>query len=72
MNRNQAAGIQLERINIEIKNLLPNSLLTSPIFDLDGEDLKQENGLQPLKPVIEIFLTTYLRLTPNEKCQQRV
>jgi len=44
VNRNQAAGIQLERINIEIKNLLPNSLLTSPIFDLDGEDLKQENN----------------------------
>jgi len=44
VSRNQATGIQLERLNIEIKNLLPNSLLTSPIFDLDGEDIKQENN----------------------------
>jgi len=44
VTRNQATGIQLERLNLEIKNLLPNSLLTSPIFDLDGEDIKQENN----------------------------
>ena len=44
VTRNQEAGIQLERLNIDIKNLLPNSLLTSPIFDLDGEDIKQENN----------------------------
>ncbi|EDN72865.1 hypothetical protein BGS_0895 [Beggiatoa sp. SS] len=46
VKRNQSAGIQLERINIEIKNLLPNSLLTSPLFDLDFDDIKQENNEQ--------------------------
>lgn len=44
VTRNKVAGIQLERINIEIKNLLPNTLLTSPIFDLDGEDIKSEHN----------------------------
>jgi predicted ATP-dependent endonuclease of OLD family len=44
VKRNQAAGIQLERINIEIKNLLPNSLLTSPLFDLDFDDIKPEHN----------------------------
>ncbi|OAD21889.1 ATPase, partial [Candidatus Thiomargarita nelsonii] len=44
VTRNKTAGIQLERINIEIQNLLPNSILTSPIFDLDGEEITQENN----------------------------
>ena len=44
VNRNKAAGIQIERIDIDIKNLLPNSLLTSPIFDLEGKDIMQENN----------------------------
>jgi predicted ATP-binding protein involved in virulence len=42
VTRNKAAGIQLEQIQIDIKNLLPNSLLTSPLFDLDGADIKPE------------------------------
>ncbi len=44
VTRNKADGIQLERLNIEIQNLLPNSILTSPIFDLDGEEITQENN----------------------------
>lgn len=44
VKRNKATGIKLERIDIEIKNLLPNSILTSPIFDLEGEEIMQENN----------------------------
>ncbi len=44
VTRDKVAGIQLEQIQIDIKNLLPNSLLTSPLFDLDGVDIKQENN----------------------------
>jgi hypothetical protein len=46
VTRNKADGIQLERLNIEIQNLLPNSILTSPIFDLEGEEIIQENNQQ--------------------------
>lgn len=34
VNRNKDEGIQIERLEVEVKNLLPNSLLTSSIFDL--------------------------------------
>ncbi|RKZ61207.1 MAG: hypothetical protein DRR08_09275 [Candidatus Parabeggiatoa sp. nov. 2] len=44
VNRSQEQGITVERINIDISNLLPNSLLTSPLFDLDGKDIKSENN----------------------------
>jgi AAA15 family ATPase/GTPase len=44
VTRNKSAGIQLEQLNIDIKNLLPNSLLTSPLFDLEGADIKPENN----------------------------
>jgi len=44
VSRSQEQGITIERININISNLLPNSLLTSPLFDLEGKDIKQENN----------------------------
>ncbi len=36
VTRNKVEGIKAEKINIEIKNLTPNLLLTSPIFDMDS------------------------------------
>jgi len=44
VNRSQEQGITIARINIDISNLLPNSLLTSPLFDLEGKDIKPENN----------------------------
>ncbi|QDK80967.1 AAA family ATPase [Spirosoma sp. KCTC 42546] len=35
LDRSKAKGITVERIDIDIANLLPNSILTSPIFDMD-------------------------------------
>ncbi|MCK5716837.1 MAG: AAA family ATPase, partial [Thiomargarita sp.] len=42
VTRTQETGIQLEKLHIDIKNLLPNSILTSPIFDLEGEDIRRD------------------------------
>lgn len=35
LDRSKAKGITVERIDIDVANLLPNSILTSPIFDMD-------------------------------------
>jgi len=69
VTRNQAAGIQLERINIEIKNLLPNSLLTSPLFDLDFDDIKQENNEQISEMRTE---ETYDEIELNDEIEARL
>ena len=39
--RNKEEGIRIERLDIDIKNLLPNTILTSPLFDL--EKITQRN-----------------------------
>lgn len=43
VTRDEDSGIQTERIDIDIHNLLPNSILTSAIFDLEGEEITQVN-----------------------------
>ncbi len=43
VTRNKEQGIQLQRIDIDIRHLLPNSILTSPIFDLEGGEITQMN-----------------------------
>lgn len=35
LNRSKEQGITVERVDIDVANLLPNSILTSPIFDMD-------------------------------------
>jgi predicted ATP-binding protein involved in virulence len=35
VTRNKEDGIKVEHLDIKIQNLLPNSILTSPIFDMD-------------------------------------
>ncbi|GAB3791857.1 hypothetical protein GCM10028819_01000 [Spirosoma humi] len=35
LDRSKEKGITVERIDIDVANLLPNSILTSPIFDMD-------------------------------------
>lgn len=42
VTRDKKEGIQIKRIDIDIKHLLPNSILTSPIFDLEGEEITQK------------------------------
>ena len=35
VTRTEEAGTQIERLEIDMENLLPNQILTSPLFDLD-------------------------------------
>lgn len=42
VTRNKKDGIRVERVDIKIQNLLPNSLLTSDIFDM--EEITQVNN----------------------------
>lgn len=43
VTRTREKGIQVERLDLDIKNLLPHHLLTSPIFDLDKEIYPESN-----------------------------
>ena len=36
VTRNEESGVKLHKLDIDIKNLLPNTILTSPIFDFKG------------------------------------
>ncbi len=36
VTRNKSEGVQLEKLDIVVQNLLPNTILTSPIFDFDN------------------------------------
>lgn len=69
VTRNKKQGIQIERIDINIKNLLPNSILTSPIFDLEGEEITQKN-----KENIADVRTEddYKKLLENDEIEKRL
>lgn len=36
VTRNSDVGVLVDKIDIDVKNLLPNTILTSPIFDIDN------------------------------------
>ncbi len=36
VTRDEESGVKLHKLDIDIKNLLPNTILTSPIFDFEG------------------------------------
>ncbi len=42
VTRNRDEGVQIERVDMDIRNLLPNTLLTSPLFDM--EKLTHQNN----------------------------
>jgi predicted AAA+ superfamily ATPase/predicted ATPase len=69
VTRNKKQGIQIERIDINIKNLLPNSILTSPIFDLEGEEITHKN-----KESIFTVRTEddYKKILKNDKIKKRL
>jgi predicted ATP-binding protein involved in virulence len=43
VTRTQKQGIQVQRLSIDIKNLLSHHLLTSPIFDMEEESIQAGN-----------------------------
>jgi predicted ATP-binding protein involved in virulence len=69
VTRNKKEGIQIQRINIDIKNLLPNSILTSPIFDLEGEDITQKNNKRLLDIRTE---DNYKKLLRNNEIKKKL
>lgn len=49
VNRISKKGTTLSKINIDIQNLIPNQLLTSPLFDMDSFINKNNNGLENIR-----------------------
>lgn len=43
VTRTKQAGIRIERVDVDFKNLLPHHILTSPIFDLDDDIIPEAN-----------------------------
>lgn len=59
VTRDRKKGIQVEKLDIDIKNLLPNTILTSAIFDMDNitqrnnEDVPEVRTEDNFKEVLE-------------------
>ncbi|MBI1929971.1 AAA family ATPase, partial [Candidatus Poribacteria bacterium] len=49
VSRDEKEGTTVERLEIDVANLLPNSLLTSPLFDLDSILSKQNRDFSKLR-----------------------
>ncbi len=48
VSRDEKEGTTVERLDIDVANLLPNSLLTSPLFELDSIVSRQNNDFSQL------------------------
>jgi len=48
VSRDEKEGTTVERLDINVANLLPNSLLTSPLFELDSIVSRQNNDFSQL------------------------
>jgi predicted ATP-binding protein involved in virulence len=67
VTRNREQGIQIEKVDIDIRNLLPNTLLTSPLFDM--ERLSQRNN----KNLAEVRTEdSYDEMTKNDEIRARL
>lgn len=69
VTRNLEDGIQIQRIDIDIKNLLPNSILTSPLFDLDGIDIIPEMNQSIYETRTE---DTHEEITKNDEIRKKL
>lgn len=69
VTRSKKDGIQLQRIDIDIKHLLPNSILTSPIFDMEGGEITQLNKEHILDVRTE---DDYKRILKNDKIKENL
>ena len=67
VTRNWDKGIQIERVEMDIKNLLPNTLLTSPLFDM--EKLAQRNNENLAEVRTE---DSYGEMTRNDEIRSRL
>jgi uncharacterized protein (TIGR02646 family) len=47
--RDEAQGVQIHKLDIDVKNLLPNTILTSPIFDFEGLIANANDSLESVQ-----------------------
>ncbi len=67
VNRNVEKGIFLERINLKIKNLLPETLLTSELFDFQDITHKDLEDFSELRTE-----RTYNEILQNDEIQEKL
>lgn len=67
LNRSKEQGITVERVNIDMVNLLPNSILTSPIFDMDTIRPIANEDLSKLRTE-----DTYDEIVANDEVDKRL
>lgn len=60
-------GVKAERIEVDIKNMLPNHILTSPIFDMEDIQNEHNDGIQKL--YVE---DTYQEIIEKEETKKRI
>ncbi len=67
VTRTHTDGVQLETVDINVKNLLPNTLLTSPLFDFEHLIPAANQSLSELRTEED-----YQILEANDRVQQRL
>ncbi len=67
VTKNRKDGIQLMRMEIDIRNLLPNTILTSPIFDFDELIPRTNNNTSEIRAE-----DIYNEIAFNEKVRERL
>jgi len=67
VTRNKDDGIQVEHLDIKIQNLLPNSILTSPIFDMDEITQVNNESLDEVRTE-----DIYSKIIENDKIQEQL
>lgn len=68
VTRNMEYGVQLKRLELDIKNLLPNAILTSPLFDLESGFIPASN-----KKFSKIRTEdTYRKIIENDEKRRRL
>ncbi len=67
VTRNEEEGIKLHKLDIDISNLLPNTILTSPIFDFEGLIPNSNKKIENIRTEDD-----YKKLLENNEIQKRL
>jgi len=67
VSRNLEQGIVVEKVNIDVSNLLPNSILTSPLFDFETLIPKSNDNILNLRTE-----NTFRQYETNDKITKRL
>lgn len=67
VTRDEENGVKLHKLDIDVKNLLPNTILTSPIFDFEGLIANSNDSLDEVRTE-----KTYDEVLKNNEIQKRL